>query len=1222
MSSLRVVIHSVALAAILLPVATPQTAVSTVSGTVRDTTGAVIPGAKLALRNTATNVKFETSTNDAGLYVFPGIISGDYQLAAESPGMDRWEANLIVQSGQKLTVEPVLKPAGASTVVSVNDVTPMVNVVDATISHVITKEQVQQLPRSDRTLLSLMVSVPGMEGGGLRSSGLRYGSTEFQLDGAPLVSRSRGYLQYRQPGLDSIEEVVVDNNNVSAKYNTPVAVIASTKSGTNELHGSLFETHTNSRVGGARTRDASNALAPFANRGQYGGSIGGPVLLPNLYQGRNRTFFFFAYEGTRRLANALVNYSVPTQAMRGGDFSGLIDANGRQILIFDPWTTDSRTFQRRAFSFNGRTNAIDPARMSPLWKNLMDLTPLPTLPGVNPLLAANWSGDAATIQRDRTWSTRIDHRFSSRDTVYFRYSNNGLLNDGPFSGAVPLKRNSANRNAYIAPGQSGALSWIRSISPTLFNELLFTVYRQAFFQASDPANEVDWDAQLGLPNPMGVKQWPDILSLGLTGTLYRTVYPNADKSVFYQFDDNVTKIAGRHQLQMGAHFRRNQVNYLPQQEQSAGLTQPVANWTALWDPAGTVASPRVTPLTGNAVASAFLGQMMYGYKTTHGYFYMRESQYALYFQDNFKLSQRLTLNLGIRWQAWPALHEKYNNISGFDLAMKSIVLTQPLDAYYKLNPSMQPGVARLRSLGVKFIDNAQAGLPQSLLFSNWKNFAPRAGFAWRTSGGARPLVVRGGYSLSYFPVVIQSQLEKMRAAIPFVSNPIYSPDSTGFSPDGLAGYSLRNVPTYVAGSNTRDVLNGAGVSGLSAGSLTSSLMDPHNPDARVHDWNLTLEKEVLAKTLARAAWVGNHTSNLDAYRSLNPQTPAYAWAVNSGLAYPTSAGATRPYDALYGDLIQTGKFGYANFSGLQLELNRRHANGFSYQLFYVVSNAFTLVDGSNQSTTTTLYPAAYYVNAQVAGLDQSQLDRLMNYRRDTTIPKRRLSWNWVADIPVGRQKKFGGQMNRWLDAAIGGWQLSGYGTWATTWFSLPANQFPTGVPFEVYGAKYPVQDCRSGRCLSAYLWYNGYINPAQINSVDAQGNPNGIMGVPAGYKPAFQNLIPFPGKPIAGDPNAPYYGTNTVFVPLKDGTTYRGAYGGLMPLQNQFVESPGLWYLSSSLFKTFNIGERMRLRAQWDVFNPTNSPQQPQAVGANGLRYTYQSGAAARNMQFTLRLLW
>ena len=248
----------------LVPCAFPQASTSSINGTVRDQADAVIQNASVVLTNTGTNVRFETRTNEVGYYVFPAIIPGSYRLEATSAGMERFEVALQVQVSQKLTVDAMLKAGSSATTVTVTDATPLVNVTDSTMSHVIDRTQIDQLPRSDRNILNLMVTVPGVEGGGLRSSGLRYGSTEFQLDGTPLVSRSRGYLQYRQPGLDSVEEVSVENNNVSAKYNSPVAVIASTKSGTNQLHGALFHTHVNSRVGGARTRDASNALAPYS----------------------------------------------------------------------------------------------------------------------------------------------------------------------------------------------------------------------------------------------------------------------------------------------------------------------------------------------------------------------------------------------------------------------------------------------------------------------------------------------------------------------------------------------------------------------------------------------------------------------------------------------------------------------------------------------------------------------------------------------------------------------------------------------------------------------------------------------------------------------------------------------------------------------------------------------------------------------------------------------
>lgn len=306
-------------------------------------------------------------------------------------------------------------------------------------------------------------------------------------------------------------------------------------------------------------------------------------------------------------------------------------------------------------------------------------------------------------------------------------------------------------------------------------------------------------------------------------------------------------------------------------------------------------------LTGNLTASAFLGQGNVG-ETNHKFFYMRQNQYAAYFQDNWKTTSKLTLNLGLRWEAWPALHEKYNNIVGFDLSQHAVVLTQPLSYYDQLN----------------------------------------AGFAWAATRGNRPLVVRGGYTIAYYPLPIYDQLEQMRSSIPFETEPFYEPDDSCCWPDGHGGWSLRSVPTWVAGlnTNTTDVFSGlgTGTAGLSPGNLTATFIDPHFPDTRVQDWNFTLEKKVMANTVARVAWVGNHTDDLDVFNNLNPQVGQFVWASNTSTAYPRGAGTTRPYDPLYGDLTEVGRNGYSNYTVLQLELRRLYSRRFGYQIFYVINN--------------------------------------------------------------------------------------------------------------------------------------------------------------------------------------------------------------------------------------------------------------------------------------------
>src|SRR5574340_718302 len=360
-----------------------QTSTASVSGTVRDQTAAVIPAANVVLSNADTGLSWRTSTNVAGVYIFPAVPPGAYRLTVEFAGMQKYEATLTVQVQQNAVIDPTLTPGQATTTVEVRDVTPVVTVDSPTLGHVLERQRIEQLPINGRFLSSLMVTVAGMEGN--RAYGLREGSQEFVLDGSALSDRNTGGNVRRPPGLDTIQEFKVEANSSSAKFTRPTTVVISTKSGTNDLHGALFETHRNNAIGKARQRQDFYSKAPQLIRNEFGGSLGGPVVLPKIYNGRNRTFWFFAYEGYRNIAPSTEGFSVPTEAMRQGDFRGLVDSQGRQYRLYDPWATDTRTWARQPFAYGGQANVIDPARLSPLSKYLYSVTPAPTHPQVNPL---------------------------------------------------------------------------------------------------------------------------------------------------------------------------------------------------------------------------------------------------------------------------------------------------------------------------------------------------------------------------------------------------------------------------------------------------------------------------------------------------------------------------------------------------------------------------------------------------------------------------------------------------------------------------------------------------------------------------------------------------------------------------------------------------------------------------------------------------------------------
>jgi hypothetical protein len=315
--------------------------------------------------------------------------------------------------------------------------------------------------------------------------------------------------------------------------------------------------------------------------------------------------------------------------------------------------------------------------------------------------------------------------------------------------------------------------------------------------------------------------------------------------------------------------------------------------------------------------------------------------------------------------------------------------------------------------------------------------------------------------------------------------------------------------------------------------------------------------------------------------------------------------------------------GYSNHHGFQLELERRYSNGLGFQVFWVTGNTLwsgSSVDSNSVPGDNTFLPGTVPV-------DRYERNRFLNYGRDTSTPKHQIRWNWIVDLPFGRGKKFlntGGVLNK----IVGGWQIAGLGNWVTSYWSLPTNVYPNGNSVEVYGEKYPIQDCRSGACFPGYLYWNGYIPANQINSYDASGRPNGVMGVPDNYKPAGQPLIPWGSSALP--PNAPantnlrsFWDSNTVWIPLKNGSVQRTTFNdNLHPWRNQFFPGIRQWFLDASLFKFTPITERVTLRFNVDFFNVLNNPNNPTGISGDGIHSIRNSGSAGRVMQLTMRLMW
>ncbi len=1215
-----------------------QSSTGSVRGVVQDESKAIIVKADVTLTNTETNIESKTVTNDVGIYVFPAVNTGPYRLSVEAPNMQKFVGSITVQTQQSAVVDVVLKPGATSVEVNVQDVTPLLTVDSSTLGHTLERQRIEQLPLNGRQLTNLLATVPGLDPNSLRAYGMRQGANDFLLDGASLTSPIYGDgITARQPGLDTIQEFHVEVNTSSAKFTRMTNVIATTKSGTNELHGTLFWTNRNNAYGVARARETGTSKPAPLNRNEYGGTLGGPIRIPHLYNGKDRTFWFFSYEGFKQRSAGQGSGRVPTLAMMNGDFSELKTGAGTLQKIYDPWTTDPTTWARQQFP----GNIIPADKMSPLWKYIKSVMPAPTT-GANPLVANNWFGTRPNKQDQYTISMRFDHQLTSNDQVFFRYTQ-GVSNTHRNSSGVPMLDDVGNFRNDFYPNRSGVASYRRTFSPTLFNELMMSASREYGYMATGDL-KTKYADQLGLPNPFGGFGFPVIGNIGIgSGNTFQPVNATGRSLNHFIIDDNATWIKGKHEFQFGVHLRLDQQTYLPQQQRTAGSDNAVSSATALYNPATSRNNPGALGNTGHLLASAFLGIDDYAARMAKGTYYIRQKEAAFYFQDNYKFTPRLTLNLGVRWQLSPYPKEKHNLISGFDKQNKAIVLGQPLDYMYRMNATTPALVSALEGFGVKFETADQAGLPKALIYDNWKDVTPHLGFAYRALDGRKSFVIRGGYSMSYFPLPMWGWSDRMRMNAPFVGTyeNRYNSAAT-YSPDGIGNYGMRSIPTIIAGQNSADAIHADSPTGIEVGadSFQASYWAPKQPTPMVQDWNLTVEKEIMKDTIVRAAYVGNHASNQELYDNYNLSIPSYVWLATTKEPFPTgdlATAAMHPWsNNLYGDLQEWRNEGWGNYNGAQFEVERRYSKGFGFQLYYNVGN--TLRAGG-YGWYSSVAPTSAFLPGQVPDDFHARAKQLL-YARDTSAPQQMVRWNWIVDLPFGKDRWIGKSWSgkNWggvLNQIVGGWQVTGMGMLRGNHMSINNGLYPTGNPYQYYGHKYPIQDCTSGDCIPGYLLTNGYIPAYQINK------PDGIMGVPADYKPFVAPLNPYPANyPSINpdtDPMYNYYGGNTVWVTLKDGTRQEVDYSGsgdtcqwgcsqiTQPLMNQYKPSTMLWNTDAALVKNFPLKEKLKLRVQFDFFNLFNHPNNNWSPSSAGIVYTDTNNTdinGPRVIQFSARLNW
>ncbi|MES1261408.1 MAG: TonB-dependent receptor, partial [Acidobacteriota bacterium] len=743
-------------ASLVFPSTLPaQSGAGTIQGTVQDATGASVPNCAVHVVNQATAVTNDTTTNGTGFYAVPGLFAGTYTVTFSASGMKKYQISVELQNAKVAVLDARLTVGDVAEQVTVSGETVQLATYDSgVVSTQLDASRMDQLPQNGRNLLGLAQNtVPGLEGGGTRANGLMQEGMEYSQDGAPMTNRNFGgeanAAQATLPDPDSVQEAKFETLNSSAQFATPATVILTTKSGTNQIHSSLFETARNNYFGIAKARqNPASFAAPHLVRNEFGGTIGGPIVFPKLYDGKNRSFFFFAYErfSLRQAASELV--TVPTVAMRNGDFSGLVNSAGIRQALYDPNTTQSASANYARAPFPN--NQIPISRISPLAKTLYAATPLP-LTSDNPLVNSNFNAINNTTQTVPNITFRLDHVFDQSNRVYLRFTDidqkQQALRNYPANSPANIEGGGlpAGATGYQAiPIQtiSYALGYSHIFSPTLFAETIVSQQWQRMYVQGNDVSLANYEQKLGLPNNFGQTGFPAIGA--------NLIMPYGGSQWYYgmsqmiaTLDENMTKIQGKHQLAFGGRVRHERFAYLSDRspDQIAFTNQA----TALYDPT-TGANYGATANTGYADADFFLGAASsYSQNKNAPFNQASQREYDLYIQDNYRVGNRLTINAGLRWEMHPSPRARDNNFMTFDLKNDAIVLPKPISEFISNGYTTQALVTNLQNLGVKFETPSQGGIPSTGFFNSMANFLPRVGFAWTPAFVPKGMVIRGGY---------------------------------------------------------------------------------------------------------------------------------------------------------------------------------------------------------------------------------------------------------------------------------------------------------------------------------------------------------------------------------------------------------------------------------------------------------------------------------------------
>ena len=878
--------------------AAAQVATAELSGSVLDSTGAAVANAKVTATNVATNVAREITTDASGNYILSFLQPGDYRLSVEAPGFRKLvQTGVTLQINQQARVNLTLELGEVSQTLEVTGQAPLLESESSSLGTVVNQKLVNDLPLNGRNFIQLATLSPGVNGVGysatgtimsgtrpddrrpgteIFSNGNREGSNNFLYDGIDDNERLTLSIVLR-PAVEAVREFKIQTNLYSADVgrNSGAVVDVITKSGTNQLHGSLFEYLRNSAMDARSFFSPKGTPFPSFRLNQFGGSLGGPVVLPKLYNGKDRTFFFVDYEGYRRDSQQLQLGNIPTMRMRAGDF-------GETATIYDPLTTNTAGTARTAFA----GNQIPAARWDPIAAKMINAYP-------TPINSARFNNYLANLVQNQKWNqgdVRVDHQFTPRDNFFARWAIQSTETTVPstypsttipgLSQPVNLADEASFAGSSYSPDHHAVASYAKVLSPRLVNE-----FRAGFsrFRLDYTADQFKPNGQLG--NQLGVpnsnvtpmeQNLPIFSPASYLGIGQTRSLPIFRRENTYEYLDNMTFTVGAHTLKWGVDFRRRQLT-IYQTNQGNGRFNFSPGLTGSRTQVGT---------GGDSMASFLLG---YPSLAAHDYTLNwpgeRGSEIGVYFADDWRATKKLTLNFGLRWDYFSPYSEVANRWANFNY------LTAKIDI-----------------AGRNGVDKYAGVLPY------YKNFGPRFGFAYQAWTHT---VIRGGFGLFYNPTGSEGGSLRLFRQQPFGTTISNSPGdiiagqrvSDGFPPLQPIDFSLADNPV---------------------GAMFA--VDPHFRPSYAEQFNFTLEHEIAPWALVvKAAAVGNLGRHLYNTYNLNQAIPG-STALNTRRPY-------YPVDSNLSDVSYFVTNGFSDYYGAQLTVDKRFSHGLSAILGYTWSHA-------------------------------------------------------------------------------------------------------------------------------------------------------------------------------------------------------------------------------------------------------------------------------------------